>query len=80
MNRTPISPHRLGNRIRIKDGPSTSFPFPFVRIARCRESVVLERLVRTEGSNAEQSCAHIGSQVREPAAFYAGAHHHLRTR
>jgi hypothetical protein len=53
MNRTPISTHRLGNRIRIKDWPSASFPFPFVGIARCRESVLLERLVRAECSNAE---------------------------
>ena len=53
MNRTPISPHSLGNRIRVENRPSASFPFPSVRIARCRESVLLERLVRAECSNAE---------------------------
>ena len=53
MNRTPISPHSLGNRIRVENRPSASFPFPFVGIARCRESVLLERLVRAECSNAE---------------------------
>jgi len=61
----PITPHRLGNRIRVKDRPSASFPLPPVRIARCRESMLLKRLVWAECSNAKESCAHIGSQVRE---------------
>ena len=61
MHRIPIGPHRFCNGIRVENRPSPPFALPFVRIARFRVGVLLERLIRAERSNALESCAHMGS-------------------
>ena len=61
MHRIPVGPHRFGNGIRVENRPSPPFALPFVRIARFRVGVLLERLIRAERSNALESCAHMGS-------------------
>ena len=61
MHRIPVGPHRFGNGIRVENRPSPPFSLPFVRIARFRVGVLLERLIRAERSNALESCANMGS-------------------
>jgi len=61
MHGASVSPHRLGNGIRVENRPSAPFALPFVRIARICVGVLLERLIRAERSNALESCAHMGS-------------------
>ena len=52
MHRAPVSSHRLGNGDRVKNRPSAAITLPFVRIARFRVGVLLQRRIRAECSNA----------------------------
>ena len=67
MHRAPVGSHGLGDGVRIKDRPSSSFPFPFVRVARCRICVPFQGSIWPQCSDALQSFEHLGAQVRKTA-------------
>ena len=60
MHRTSVGSHSFGDSVRIEDGSSSSFTFPFVGITRCRVRMFLQSTIRAEFSNALQSLAHLG--------------------
>src|SRR5436309_7079993 len=59
MNISLRHSHNPGDRVRIKDGPSSSFAYPFVGIAGVRECVFLQCVIWSECCNCLQHCAMI---------------------